>query len=126
MQAVIGRVHADTEPAKRMLLEEGFTETDEVDIFDAGPLVRAKRDRIRTIKARRLTTLRALHPKMPPDAEKAIIASASLEFRSCLGLLRVNAEGTIDLDAATAKRLKLSVGDEVQFVTSQAAKRTKS
>lgn len=126
VQSVIGRVHTDTEPAKRMLLEEGFSETDEVDIFDAGPLVRAKRDRIRTIKARQLTTLRALHPKMPRDAERAIIASTTLEFRSCLALLRVNADGTVDLDAATAKRLTITVGDEVQFVTAPPAKRGKS
>ncbi len=116
VQAVIGRVHRETEPAKRLLLDEGFSETDEVDIFDAGPLVRAKRERIRTIRNRKLTTLRALHPKSPPGASRALIANTSLGFRSCLGQVRVNADASVDLDAATSKRLQLTVGDEVQFL----------
>lgn len=35
MQAVIGKVHHDTQPARRLLESEGFTATAEVDIFDA-------------------------------------------------------------------------------------------
>ena len=116
VQAVIGRVHRETEPAKRLLLDEGFSETDEVDIFDAGPLLRAKRERIRTIRSRKQTVLRALHPKAPPGASRALIANASLKFRSCLGLVRINADTSVDLDAATAKRLQLAVGDEIQFL----------
>lgn len=126
VQAVVGRVHRETEPAKRLLLDEGFTETDEVDIFDAGPLVRAKRERIRTIRNRKLTTLRALHPKSPPGATRALIANVSLIFRSSLGLVRVNSDGSIDLDAATAKRLQLSVGDEVQYLSLGERKKAKA
>jgi arginine N-succinyltransferase len=126
VQAVIGRVHRETEPAKRLLLDEGFSETDEIDIFDAGPLVRAKRDRIRTIRTRKLTKLRALHPKSPPGADRALIANASLEFRSGLGLVRVNADSSVDLDAATAKRLQLTEGDEVQFLPLSERKKPKA
>ena len=126
VQAVIGRVHVDTEPAKRMLLEEGFVETDEVDIFDAGPLVRAKRERIRTIRTRKLTKLRALHPKPPPGSQRALIASATLAFRSCIGMVRVNADGSVDLDAATARRLKLAEGDDVQFLPMVVGRKAKS
>ncbi len=126
VQAVIGRVHPDTEPAKRMLLEEGFVESDELDIFDAGPLVRAKRERIRTIKTRKLTKLRGLHPKPPPGSQRALIASATLDFRSCIGVVRMNADGSIDLDAATARRLKLAEGDDVQYLPLVAGKKAKS
>src|SRR4051812_23204367 len=41
VQAVIGRVHHEAVPALNLLLGEGFVQTTEVDIFDAGPLVRA-------------------------------------------------------------------------------------
>lgn len=126
VQDVIGRVHPDTEPAKRMLLDEGFVETDEIDIFDAGPLVRAKRDRIRTIKSRKLTKLRGMHPKPPPGSQRALIASATLAFRSSLGVVRVNADDSIDLDAATARRLKLAEGDDVQYLLLDAGKKAKS
>ncbi|OAI42891.1 hypothetical protein AYO41_03325 [Verrucomicrobia bacterium SCGC AG-212-E04] len=126
VQAVIGRVHTDTEPAKRMLLDEGFVETDEVDIFDAGPLVRAKRERIRTIKTRKLTTLRALHPKPPPGSLRALISGTTLDFRGCISVVRVNADGSVDLDAATAKRLKLAEGDNVQYLPLGTGKKAKT
>jgi arginine N-succinyltransferase len=126
VQAVVGRVHRETEPAKRLLLDEGFAETDEVDIFDAGPLVRAKRERIRTIQQRKLTTVRALHPKSPPGATRALMANTSLNFRSCLGMVRINSDASVDLDAATAKRLQLAVGDEIQFLSLGERKKAKT
>ena len=126
VQAVVGRVHRETEPAKRLLLEEGFSETDEVDIFDAGPLVRAKREKIRTIRTRKVTVLRGLHPKSPPGANRALIAGTTLNFRACLGRVRVNADASVDLDAATAKRLQLAVGDAIQFLPLGERKKTKA
>ncbi len=39
-QEVIGRVHPDTEPALKMLEDEGFRRCGMVDIFEAGPVVR--------------------------------------------------------------------------------------
>ncbi len=122
VREVIGRVHPETEPARRLLLDEGFVETDEVDIFDAGPLVKAKRDKIRTIKTRKLTTLRTTHPAPLPDAERALVANAALDFRCSIAAVRRNTDGTIDLDAAAAKRLKLNSGDSVQYVALRAKK----
>src|SRR5438046_10223693 len=59
VQAVVGRVHHDTEPALALLRAEGFEPVNEVDIFDAGPLVRANVDEIRTIRQARLSTVRS-------------------------------------------------------------------
>ena len=41
-QNVIGKVHKKTEPALRLLQEEGFSCRGYVDIFDGGPTVEAK------------------------------------------------------------------------------------
>lgn len=49
-QAVIGKVHRNTQPALKMLLSEGFRATGYVDIFDAGPTVEAQLDDIKTGK----------------------------------------------------------------------------
>lgn len=47
---VIGQVHPDTAPAKKLLEGEGFYFADMVDIFDAGPCLRCDRSAVRTIR----------------------------------------------------------------------------
>lgn len=39
VKGIIGTVHPETEPALKMLFDEGFHFTDMVDIFDAGPVI---------------------------------------------------------------------------------------
>src|SRR5690606_15072354 len=39
---VIGQVHPETEPAVKLLNGEGFTATNMIDIFDAGPVLECK------------------------------------------------------------------------------------
>lgn len=48
-QAVIGKPHADSVPAKAMLEAEGFVYDGYVDIFDAGPTLQARTDDLRAI-----------------------------------------------------------------------------
>ena len=50
VQAVIGQVHPNTEPALRILEAEGFSRTSFVDIFDAGPLVSCPLAEIRSVR----------------------------------------------------------------------------
>jgi arginine N-succinyltransferase len=53
VREAIGRPHPAALPAVRLLESEGFARTDEVDIFDAGPILAAETDRIRTVRAAR-------------------------------------------------------------------------
>ena len=46
----IGAVHADTEPARRMLEQEGFRYEGYVDIFDAGPTLECFRDNVHAVR----------------------------------------------------------------------------
>lgn len=124
VQSVIGRVHRDTEPALRLLLNEGFDKTGEVDIFDAGPLVRAELASVRTVQRRRVTDLRALHPAPLPDSRACLVANLQLEFRATLGAVRENADGTADLDAAAARRIDLQPGGRFQYLPLYGEKRS--
>ena len=54
----IGAVHADTEPARRMLEQEGFRYEGYVDIFDAGPTLEAFRDTIDAVRRSRVIAVR--------------------------------------------------------------------
>ncbi|RAP27538.1 arginine N-succinyltransferase [Candidatus Marinamargulisbacteria bacterium SCGC AG-333-B06] len=47
VQAIIGQVHPLTVAAERLLISEGFSKTDYLDIFDSGPKYAAKLDQIK-------------------------------------------------------------------------------
>jgi len=49
--AVIGRVHDQTKPALAMLEAQGFVRTDQIDIFDGGPVVQCDTQSILAVKA---------------------------------------------------------------------------
>jgi arginine N-succinyltransferase len=50
-QMVIGEVHDNTVPARRLLEQEGFRFRGEVDIFEAGPVLSCLREDIRVVKS---------------------------------------------------------------------------
>lgn len=114
VQAVIGRVHHDTEAALSLLLREGFVRTNEVDIFDAGPLLRAKTSNIRTIRQARTARLRQTTAQ-PATARPSLLARPTLDFRAGLGPLSEHDDGTVSLAPETAAALALAPGDELTY-----------
>jgi len=112
VQAVIGKVHRDTEPALRLLLEEGFHRTREIDIFDAGPIVRAPLETIRTV---RQTTRRSVHEctAVEPEAPAQLLARPSLDFRACLAPAAIRPNGSAVISRHTADLLGIHNGDTI-------------
>ncbi len=113
VQAVIGRVHRDTEPALALLRAEGFADTNEVDIFDAGPLVQAQTDDIRTLRESKSAVVVALLSEVH-HASTHLISNASLDFRACLGAVFEHANG-IAIPEACAQALGVKAGDQVSY-----------
>ncbi len=58
-QAVIGKVHPQTAPARTVLEKEGFRYLNYIDIFDGGPTLECDIDRVRAIRKSRLVTTEA-------------------------------------------------------------------
>ena len=111
-QSVIGKVHRDAEPALRILQKEGFQPSDEVDIFDAGPLVRAARVDIQTIKRSRFCLLDEIVPALEKQ-DSIIVAHAALDFRACLAGIEFTATGGCRLASETADRLRVVSGAKI-------------
>ena len=99
-RAVIGKVHPQTEAARRILLQEGFRETDEVDIFDAGPLLKAEMRELASWQAARPG---CLVPGIPdPDrALKAIVTNRALDFRALLATVEFTPENEVIISGDT-------------------------
>ena len=96
-------------------LAEGQSEprTLRVDIFDGGPLIRAERTAIRTIRETRTGTLAAV---LPGGAEGGsfLVSNPRLDFRACLGEVG-QAETGVTLSRDVALALDLRLGDRVAW-----------
>lgn len=107
----IGRVHAAARPAQAMLEEEGFTFAGEVDIFDAGPVVQARTEAIRTVReARRVVVARVATEA--PAGRPMMVANTALPFRACLATVGEDA-GQVVLWDRVARTLGVGEGDEI-------------
>jgi arginine N-succinyltransferase len=115
VQNVIGRVHSDTEPALKLLRDEGFHQTGEVDIFDAGPLVRARVQEIRSVRLCRHTVVHSI-VQGSGQGLPALIAAPRLDFRACIAHLTERDDGMVDLEPEVAATLKLQPGEPIAWI----------
>jgi arginine N-succinyltransferase len=113
VQAAISKVHHDTEAALALLVAEGFMPTNEVDIFDAGPLVRGQIDQLRTVRQARTVKVRSAFATVPDESPRRLLANGTLDFRATVGGVVEYDDGTVALNAATAGALNLDAGDKL-------------
>lgn len=115
-QFVIGKVNPETEPAKRILEQEGFKFSGLVGIFDPGPVLIADVDNIRAIKESTIGVISEIEDK-PTKSPEFIISRTTPPFRCALGDVEELKAGGFKISGVTAAALKLRLGDKIRFVT---------
>ena len=123
-QFVIGKVHPNTEPAKRILEQEGFKFSGLVGLFEPGPVLIAEVDNIRAIKESIVGEIKEIADKSF-KSEDFIISRTSGTFRSALGGVVKLKTGGYKISGVTAAALKLRLGDKIRFVSFRAKPETK-
>jgi arginine N-succinyltransferase len=113
-QEVIGQVHPNTEPAKALLLKEGFEYRNRVDIFDGGPTLHCRTREIRAVRESKCGKVGKIVPKLDGGREQ-LVCNARLNFRACLGT-SLWAGDQVSIDEVTALSLNLKMGDTVRAV----------
>ncbi len=109
-RAVIGKCHKDGEAALRLLEWEGFSFSNVVDIFDAGPLVSAPRDAIRT---RREAKRMRLEPVNKLEAgQRALLSRPAIHGFRCVSARAVAGDGVARVEAGVLTALGLDAGAE--------------
>ncbi len=113
-QAAIGQPHPNTEPALKILREEGFVHKGYIDIFDGGPVIEAPIGSIRTVRDSQALTLSL----GTPDDQAPLWLIHNRRLENCRitvapGRLVGN---TLVVDRLTAKRLQLQPGNSVRAV----------
>jgi arginine N-succinyltransferase len=112
---VIGKVHDNTVPARRLLESEGMHFEGYVDIFDAGPVLQA---RVSELRALRESTLATVDPEaVSTDTEPLLVSNTVMDdFRIILA--RSNpVNGKLALTADEQKLLNVAAGDSVRTLT---------
>lgn len=122
----IGKVGRDTEPVLHMLNKIGFRYKNQVDPFDGGPHLWAKRDELTPIKSsRRLRYRPSAAVEVPDSAVPGLLAPTRQDpgtFRAMHGLVRTSAEAAEVFFPGSDERgqfenaLGVSQGDEVVFM----------
>lgn len=113
-RAAIGRVHPNTEPALKLLNDEGFEHHDFIDIFDAGPVIECDVASIRAVSESCELVLALGTPG--DDAQVYLIHNRALaDCRITAAPARI-AAGTLVVDELTAQRLRLGAGSQVRAV----------
>ncbi|WP_437203268.1 arginine N-succinyltransferase [Planctomicrobium sp. SH664] len=118
-RAAIGEVHELTRPARKLLESEGFVYRNQVDIFEAGPLLHCPRDEIRCVRESRSSPVLRIEDQISAGVD-SVVASNSEGFRALLAQVEVTGEGVV-LDRNVAKGLQCQVGDIVRHVPLRAA-----
>ena len=112
-RAVVGVAHPEGQAARRLLEAEGFRHRGLVDVFDAGPVLSARKERIKTFRHSRRATVRVGEPKAG-RAIPAMIATERLpDFRVAASPVAV-ADEEIWLGDDAARALALGTGDSAR------------
>jgi arginine N-succinyltransferase len=112
-RAVIGLPHPSGRAAMRMLENEGFAFENYVDIFDGGPTMTARTDRVRTIAEAREARIVAIDGD---GGEESLVATGHLtKFRCAYGQVRSVGDGIV-LSTACAAALGVGEDDMVRHV----------
>jgi arginine N-succinyltransferase len=115
-QMVIGEVHENTLPARRLLEQEGFRFKGEVDIFEAGPVLSCRRRDIRVVQhSRTLNAKRSTSKKeFKGTGVRHMVAKVSSagDFRVVAAEMELNGE-QVSLTSEVFARLGLEEGEPV-------------
>ena len=121
-QEVIGVVHVDTAPARRLLEQEGMHYEGYVDIFDAGPVLQARVSELRALRDSRLAIVHQAEKDTSDDAP-LLVSNAQLRDFRVIAIPAHAERGHLALGEAQQNLLACRPGDPVRTLPLNAKKR---
>lgn len=119
-QAVMGQVHPDASLQFELLVEQGFEADDYIEIFDAGPVLTARRALLQSWQHSRVSPLVAVEPLcQPPKAGQTqyLLMNDQLEnVRALVAPLADPQQNPLVLSPELARDLGVRVGDDVRWL----------
>jgi arginine N-succinyltransferase len=117
-QAVIGEVHTQTRPALELLKSEGFKWSGMVDIFEAGPVMVAKLEEIRSVRESVLGKVEELVGAELEEGFMHVLSPKEGAGSRCARVaVKVGKGGGLVMGRESAEGLEVNVGDVVRWAT---------
>lgn len=116
-QAIIGRVHPNTEPACRLLKAQGFRFENYVDIFDAGPTLAARPDEVDAIRRSRRVEVVVNSAPAPEEARTYLVSNTGCTGFRCVQAPLQPTLNRVRLTPALAAALEVETGAQVRLVS---------
>lgn len=113
---VIGRPNVSGRAAMRMLENEGFVYEGYVDIFDGGPSMIARTDRIASIENAVTQPIRIANIRSEDKSIKALVAAGHLSQFRCAYAQIITSDDHIMMDAEAAAILDVCDDDQVTYI----------
>ncbi len=120
-RSAIGKTHTHTTPALKMLLEQGFYITEEVDLFDAGPKIEAPTLNIDVIKNSHVAIVQSIKSSSK-ESQKALISNTHIDFRATQGRIEVIDDHNVNILKTIASTLNVQEGDMIRYYPIQEGK----
>ncbi|MDP6969257.1 MAG: arginine N-succinyltransferase [Gammaproteobacteria bacterium] len=114
-QAVIGQHHKDFEDVVNILEHEGLRFVDQVDIFDAGPMLEARTRLIRTIRKAEYSTIAIDHNSAHSSGSRVLLSNNQCQDFRCLLARKQPDSEVISIQPQTAQALGVSDGEQVLY-----------
>lgn len=112
--AVIGKVHDDTRPALRMLQKEGFQISGMVDIFEAGPIISCRLEKVRIVRESVTAKVGEISEEIKAEIPM-IVTNQADPFRATMSSVAVTGEANVALPTDVASVLGVTIGDSVRY-----------
>lgn len=117
-QAVIGEVHEQTRPARKLLESEGFRFNEMIDIFEAGPVLECPLEMIRSVRESRRAPVERIVEHVE-GGRGMLIANTAHDFR-CVSSVLAEGDNGIIINRSSAEALRVAVADSVRYVSPKA------
>jgi arginine N-succinyltransferase len=115
-QEVIGKVHDNTLPARKMLEDEGFRYQGYVDIFDAGPTLETQVQDIRAVRDSQLYPI-IIANQTPVGAALYLVSNTSLDrYRCTTACISIPESGSVCISQELADTLQITAGETLRAV----------
>lgn len=121
---VIGKVHTSTQPARRLLEQEGMHYEGYVDIFDAGPVLQGRASELRAVRDSVLAIAAEGAPDEDQETEHMLVSNTRLDDFRMILTRAVPGASRVHLSAAELAQLRCRDGDALRTLTLNSRKHT--
>lgn len=115
-QEAIGQVHPSTVSALKMLLNQGFILSNDIDPFDGGPIIFAKKNEIKTIKESHVHKIVRIINDKNSHTQNFLVCNLRLDFRACYADLIIDEHEGLSITEEVANVLQVQVGDFLRYI----------